>query len=114
MALMLSATSISRRVKPPSPDGEERPMSFATANLPRRRDADDLARVAAGQDDRLRRWAGADAVEQYPRDPLPAAARDANVCRPAAPLASAAGERARMSTRLTSSHYCTSLLPSSA
>src|SRR3546814_21150598 len=93
MAMMLSATSISRRVKPPSPDGEERPMSFATANLPRRRDAADLARVAAGQDDRPRRWAGAAAVAQYPRDALPHAGRAANLCRPAAPCASAAPGR---------------------
>src|SRR3546814_12494297 len=88
MAMMLSATSISRRVKPPSPGSGP---SFATADFSRRGDAYNLTRIAAAEHDGLRRRAGADTVEENARDTLPAAGRDTTVGRPASPFEGTAG-----------------------
>src|SRR3546814_1780511 len=90
MAMMLSATSISRRVKPPSPGSGP---SFATADFSRRGDAYNLTRIAAAEHDGLRRRAGADTVEENARDTLPAAGRDTHVGWPASPFEGTAGKR---------------------
>src|SRR3989344_6852192 len=90
MLMTLRATSISSKVKPRSLCFAD---SLATADLPGRRDADDLARVAAGKDQRLRRRADPDAVEQDTRRALPVSGGKADVGGPAPLGEGAAGKR---------------------
>src|SRR3546814_17332411 len=85
---MLSATIISRRVKPPSPGSGP---SFATADFSRRGDAYNLTRIAAAEHDVLLRRAGGDTVEENARDTLPAAGRDKPVGWTTSPLDGTAG-----------------------
>src|SRR5690606_13584243 len=89
MLMMLSATSISRRVKPPSPARTSR----ATAHLPCRRHAHDLARGAPRQHDSLRGRAGADTIEKDPRHASATFCVETKRVGPAALLEGTAGER---------------------
>src|SRR3990167_366928 len=90
MLMTLRATSISSSVKPRSLSC---PFSLATADLPGRRDAHDFTRVAAGKDQRLRRRADPDAVEQDTCRALPVSGGKADVAGPAALGEGAAGKR---------------------